>query len=210
MFKQSTSLFRIICVQSQSLPRRKTLRWYELVAPCSGTSWTCPFFFFATGKGNPSADFAPLVRNGANIQRQRHSTRHTNNPVVEQPRAQMVVLRGMFASEVLSAKRLLASLRSAERAPQEAIRTYVLFKYPLGNVNVLVHTLPSLAIAQGAAHFTVNESGITQSRLDCFVGHGGEGSGRGTLFFRCGRARKLALGVRTFVLTRFLRCMCAP
>ncbi|CAM9692821.1 unnamed protein product [Ectocarpus sp. 6 AP-2014] len=37
---------------------------------------------------------------------------------------------------------------------QEAIRTYVLFKYPLGNVNVLVHTLPSLAIAQGAAHFT--------------------------------------------------------
>ncbi|CAM9496872.1 unnamed protein product [Ectocarpus sp. 12 AP-2014] len=37
---------------------------------------------------------------------------------------------------------------------QEAIRTHVLFKYPLGNVNVLVHTLPSLAIAQGAAHFT--------------------------------------------------------
>ncbi|CAM9140127.1 unnamed protein product [Ectocarpus sp. 4 AP-2014] len=37
---------------------------------------------------------------------------------------------------------------------QEAIRTHVLFRYPLGNVNVLVHTLPSLAIAQGAAHFT--------------------------------------------------------
>ncbi|CAM9869295.1 unnamed protein product [Ectocarpus fasciculatus] len=37
---------------------------------------------------------------------------------------------------------------------QEAIRTCVLDKHPLGNVHVLIHTLPSLAIAQGAAHFT--------------------------------------------------------
>lgn len=140
------------------------------------------------------------------MRRQRHSTRHTNNPALESSLAQMVVLRETFAPEFL-AKRLLESLRS-ERAPQEAIRTCVLDKHPLGNVRVLIHTLPSLAIAQGAAHFTVNESRITRSRLDCFVGRGGEGRRCGTLFLWRGRAGQLGLGA--FVLSRFLRQHVAP